>query len=160
MQNQPLPHFITADRVQIEQQPWCTTEWLSRPGLVDTEHLLLLRAHMPPGQAHRFHRHPQTEELLYILSGTAVQWVGRERRVLVAGEMAHIPTNMVHATHNETDEVLSFLAILSPAHFEGVNLVDVCEEEPWRSLAASQATSGPHFEHFRQRESDPARTRH
>ncbi|MEP7345146.1 MAG: cupin domain-containing protein, partial [Gemmatimonadaceae bacterium] len=108
-------------------------EWLSRPGLTNAEDLLLVRVAMPAGRAHQFHRHPAMEEIIYVVSGTAEQWVDRECRTLRAGEIAHIPRNMVHGTYNASDETLVFLAILSPAKFDGPALIDVYNEEPWRS---------------------------
>jgi quercetin dioxygenase-like cupin family protein len=94
----------------------------------------MVRVRMPPGRAHQFHRHPAMEEIIYVISGTAEQWVDRERRVLGPGESAHIPANMVHGTYNAGSDTLVFLAILSPARAAGPALVDVHHEEPWRSL--------------------------
>ena len=74
------------------------------------------------------------EEIIYVISGTAEQWVDEEKAVLGPGEMAHIPKDVVHGTYNAGEDDLVFLAILSPAEFEGPALVDVFEEEPWRSL--------------------------
>jgi quercetin dioxygenase-like cupin family protein len=74
------------------------------------------------------------EEIIYVVSGTAEQWVDREKRTLRAGEIAHIPQDVVHGTYNAGDDDLVFLAILSPAKFEGPALIDVHTEEPWRSL--------------------------
>jgi quercetin dioxygenase-like cupin family protein len=74
------------------------------------------------------------EEIIYIVSGSAEQWVDREKRVLAAGQIAHIPKNVVHGTYNSGDVPLEFLAILSPAKAEGPPLVDVSDREPWRSL--------------------------
>ena len=82
------------------------------------------------------------EEIIYVISGTAEQWVDHERRILVAGEMAHIPIDVVHGTYNAGKDTLVFLAILSPAKFEGPALIDVHQEEPWRSLHAPM-TFGP-----------------
>jgi quercetin dioxygenase-like cupin family protein len=91
---------------------------------------------MPPGKGHAFHRHPEMEEIIYILEGEAEQWVEREKRLLRAGDTAHIPTGLVHGTYNASDAPLRFLAILSPAKIAGPALVDVSHEEPWRSLRA------------------------
>jgi quercetin dioxygenase-like cupin family protein len=76
------------------------------------------------------------EEIIYVVSGVAEQWVDREKRLLRAGDSAHIPRDVVHGTYNAGDETLVFLAILSPARFDGPALVDVHAEEPWRSLRA------------------------
>jgi len=94
----------------------------------------MVRVLMPPGRAHQFHRHPTMEEIIYVVSGTAEQWVGREKKLLGPGDIAHIPADVVHGTYNAGDDTLVFLAILAPAVFEGPALVDVHLEEPWRTL--------------------------
>lgn len=127
--------FVTSADAQVEVLPWGQHEWLSRAGMTDARQLQVVRVTMPPGRAHAFHRHPCFEEVLYVLSGQAEQWVGREKRVLAAGELAFVPTNEVHGTYNVFVQPLVFLAVLSPAVFEGPALVDVSQEEPWRSLA-------------------------
>lgn len=126
--------FVTSAEAQVEELPWGPHEWLCRPGLTDAKALQLVRVTMPPGKAHRFHRHPCMEELLYVLEGRCEQWVGRERRILSAGELAHIPKDEVHGTYNVFDVPLVFLAVLSPALIDGPALIDVSDEEPWRSL--------------------------
>ena len=131
------PHnFVTSAEMQVEPSPWGPHEWLSRPGLTNAEHLLLVRVVMPPGRGHQFHRHPSMEEIIYVISGTAEQWVGKDSHILGAGDVAHIPRDTVHGTYNAGSGPLVFLAILSPALFEGPALVDVHTEEPWRSLKA------------------------
>ena len=131
------PHnFVTPAEMQVEPSPWGPHEWLSRPGLTNAKDLLLVRVVMPPGLGHQFHRHPAMEEIIYVISGTAEQWVDKARRVLGAGEVAHIPRDTVHGTYNPSSGPLVFLAILSPARFEGPALVDVHTEEPWCSLRA------------------------
>jgi len=128
-----LPHFVTKDRVQIEELPWGPHHWLCRPGMVDNKDLALVRVHMPAGTGHAFHCHPGMEEIIYVVEGRAEQWVDQEKCVLGAGEIAHIPTGMVHATYNPFDVPLVFLAILSPGTLKG-GAVDVSRDEPWRSL--------------------------
>jgi quercetin dioxygenase-like cupin family protein len=126
--------FVTAADLKVEELPWGPHEWLIRPDLVAAEKLLLVRVTMPPGQGHAFHRHPEMEEIIYVVEGEAEQWVEREKRRLRAGEAAHIPTGLVHGTYNVSGAPLRFLAILSPAEIAGPALVDVSTEEPWRSL--------------------------
>ena len=136
MSKSELLRFITQDDVQVDELPWGTHEWISREGLTDAEHLMLVRVKMPEGRAHKFHRHPAMEEIIYVISGRAEQWVNREKRVLGSGEAAHIPMDVVHGTYNAGSEDLVFLAILSPAKFDGPALVDVSEEAPWDRLRA------------------------
>jgi quercetin dioxygenase-like cupin family protein len=131
--------FVTQADADVEDAPTGLHHWLSRPGLTEAEALTLVRVEMPPGRGHQFHRHPVIEEIIYVLSGTAEQWVGEERRLLRAGEMAHIPADVIHGTYNGGDDTLVFLAILSPSKFDGPFAIDVFREEPWRSLRAPLA---------------------
>lgn len=126
--------FVTAENAVVEQLDWGSFDWLSRPDLTAAEQLLLVRVHIPPGRGHAFHRHPEYEEIIYVLEGEAEQWVERERRTLGPGDSAHIPTNVVHATYNVGDRDLTVLAILSPAKITGPAQVDVSQEAPWRGM--------------------------
>lgn len=135
MSDSTTPHrFVTEEEMEVEHLPWGPHEWLCRPELTDAENLLLVRVKMPVGEAHKFHKHPEMEEIIYVLSGTAEQWVDKEKRLLTAGQTAHIPADVVHGTYNAGEETLEFLAILSPAKCEGPVLVDVSDEEPWKSI--------------------------
>ncbi len=126
--------FVTEENLIVEELPWGPHHWLCKPGLVEADKLLLVRVHMPPGKGHAFHRHPEMEEIIYVQSGTCEQWVDREKRILTAGQSAHIPMNMVHGSYNIGQDTLVLLAILSPAKIQGPPLVDVSMDEPWKSL--------------------------
>lgn len=129
--------FVTEQEAEVDQQATRLNLWLSKPGLTEAEQLMLVRVHLAPGDGHAFHRHPELEEIIYVLNGTAEQWVGEECRMLGPGEMAHIPRDVIHATHNGGEDTLEMLAIISPATHQGPFAVDVFHEEPWRSLRAS-----------------------
>jgi quercetin dioxygenase-like cupin family protein len=129
-----LRRFVTAGDAVRVQSPWTLEEWLCRGDVVQNEQLLLVRANMDPFRSHPFHTHPTREELIYIVSGQAEQWVGREYRILKAGEMAFIPMGEVHGTYNPFPEKLVFLAILSPSKAAEPGIVDVSGEEPWASI--------------------------
>lgn len=138
MSVEELRRFVTSQEMQVEDAPWGPHEWLCRPGLTDAKDLLMVRVRMPPGKGHAFHRHPAMEEIIYVISGLAEQWVEHASRLLGPGDTAHIPKDIVHGTYNAGDETLVFLAILSPAIFEGPALIDVSGEEPWASLRGSR----------------------
>jgi quercetin dioxygenase-like cupin family protein len=131
--------FVTKSKAETELAPWGKHWWLSRPGMTDTRQLTLVRVTMRPGTGHQFHHHPAREEIIYIVDGVAEQWVDREKRMLKAGECAFIPKKVVHAIHNVSDQPMTFLAILSPAEAKGPFLVDVYDQEPWKSLRAPYA---------------------
>jgi quercetin dioxygenase-like cupin family protein len=129
--------FVTASDAIVEPSSWGPHEWLCRPGLTDAKRLQVVRVSMPAGTGHAFHRHPAMEEIIYVVSGRAEQWVDRDSRLLGPGDVAHIPADVVHGTYNAGDGDLVFLAILSPAVFEGPALVDMSGEAPWASLRAA-----------------------
>ena len=137
------PRFVTSRDAEIELAPWGRHWWLSKPGLTDTEQLTLVRVTMRPGTGHQFHYHPAREEIIYIVDGVAEQWVDREKRRLKAGDTAFIPENVVHAIHNTSRRPMTFLAILSPAEAPEPFLVDVYDEEPWRSLRTPYGRTPP-----------------
>ncbi len=126
--------FVTAAEKVDFLSPWTLEEWLCRSDVVPNQELLMVRANMEAGRSHPFHTHPTREEIIYILSGRAEQWIGEQQRVLGPGEMVLIPKREVHGTYNPFRERLVFLAILSPAQAPEPGIVDVSTEEPWASL--------------------------
>jgi len=135
----PDRRFVTAAEKVDFVSPWTLEEWLCREDVVDNKELLMVRANMEPFHSHPFHAHPTREEIIYIISGRAEQWVGSQKRVLGPGEMAFIPKGEVHGTWNPFNERLVFLAILSPSNAAEPGLVDMSQEEPWKSLRAPEA---------------------
>lgn len=128
--------FVTAAEKVDFISPWTLEEWLCRSDVVPNQELLMVRANMEAGRSHPFHTHPTREEIIYILSGRAEQWIGKEHRILGPGEMVLIPKGEVHGTYNPFRERLVFLAILSPANAPEPGIVDVSPEAPWAGLRA------------------------
>ncbi|MBM3824646.1 MAG: cupin domain-containing protein [Verrucomicrobia bacterium] len=128
--------FVTGAETVRFQSPWTIEEWLCRSDIVANKELMLVRANMDPYRSHPFHTHPTREELIYILSGRAEQWVGKEHRILGPGEMAFVPMGEVHGTFNPFPEKLVFLAILSPAQAAEPGIVDVSTQAPWLTMRA------------------------
>lgn len=135
-----LRRFVTAAEKVDVQSPWTLEEWLCRSDVVPNQQLLMVRANMEAGRCHPFHTHPTREEIIYILSGRAEQWIGGTHRVLGPGEMILIPQGEVHGTYNPFRERLVFLAILSPANAPEPGIVDVSAQEPWASLRSGFAS--------------------
>lgn len=126
--------FVTAEEAVRFVSPWTLEEWMCRSDVVPNRELLLVRANMEPWRSHPFHSHPTREEIIFIISGRAEQWCGREYRILNPGEMVLIPKGEIHGTYNPFDEKLVFLAILSPSTAAEPGILDVSQEEPWRSI--------------------------
>lgn len=128
--------IVRFEDAEVEQLPGKTHFWQCKPGMVKDTNLMFVRAQLPPGEAHRFHFHPKMEEILYILSGTAEQWVEKEKYMMKPGDSIYLPAGMVHGTYNTGSETLDFLAVLSPAKSGDPVTVEVSDQEPWRSLRA------------------------
>ncbi len=128
-----LRRFVTAAEKVDVVSPWTLEEWLCRGDVVNNKELLLVRANMEARRCHPFHMHPTREELIYIISGRAEQWVGQTHRILGPGEMAFIPKGEVHGTYNPFNERLVFLAILSPSNAAEPGIVDVSTQAPYNS---------------------------
>ncbi|NBX35152.1 cupin domain-containing protein [bacterium] len=133
--SKPL-RFVTKAEAVKEEYKGRTNYWLTRPELTGAQALQVCEATLPPGEGHAFHTHPELEEMIYVLRGEVEQWVEQEKRVLRAGESAHIPAGVVHATFNASGGDATILAILSPGASQGPFMVDVSDQEPWRGLRA------------------------
>lgn len=136
MRTPPPPdrRFVTAAEKVDFHSPWTLEEWFSRSDVVTNEELLMVRANMEAGRCHPFHTHPTREEIIYILSGRAEQWINGQYRILGPGEMVLVKKGEVHGTYNPFRERLVFLAILSPANAPEPGIVDVSTEAPWAGL--------------------------
>jgi quercetin dioxygenase-like cupin family protein len=130
----PPLRFVTPAEAIKEEYKGRTNYWLSRPGLTEAKQLQICQATLPHGEGHNFHTHPELEEVIYVLSGEVEQWVEKEFRLLKAGEVAHIPAGVVHATFNSSNADAVILAILSPGESTGPFMVDVSGEAPWDQI--------------------------
>ena len=127
--------FTDSSEARCEQVPWGTLAWFSSPDSTGTKNLVVVEVRFDPDRVHNFHKHPNQEEVIYVLEGEIEQWVGTEKRRLRAGDSAFIGKNEVHASFNVSDRVAKILAILGPSiGQDGYELVDVAEEEPWVSM--------------------------
>lgn len=107
--------FVKADDIAIEKVLGRSHFWHYNPEITKLADTILVKAVMPKNGFHDFHRHPDMNEILYILKGTAEQWVENEKQILNAGDSVYVDPNVVHATFNAGDSELEFLAILAPA---------------------------------------------
>ena len=91
----------------------------------------MVKVVMPEGGGHNFHIHPEMHEILYILKGTAEQWIEDEMQLLKAGDSVYIGANVAHGTFNAGQGELEFLAILSPQEGWEAGTVDVSKNTPY-----------------------------
>lgn len=127
--------FITSTDVKREQPDWGSLAWFSSPAASGAKDLVVIEVTLSPGGGHNFHKHPEQEEVIYVVDGEVEQWLEREKRTLRSGDSVFIGRDVVHASFNISDQKAKLLAILGPCiGAEGYQLVDVSAQEPWASL--------------------------
>jgi quercetin dioxygenase-like cupin family protein len=127
--------FISAAEMERDHPDWGVMGWASRPSTTGAQQLVVIEVTLEPGYGHNFHKHPQQEEVIYVIQGAVEQWVEQESRILHAGDSVFINADVVHASFNTSSSTAKLIAILGPSvGEEGYQLEEVYGEEPWRSL--------------------------
>lgn len=127
--------FITTEQMERDTLDWGVMGWVSRPSTTNTKDLVVIEVTLEPGGGHNFHKHPEQEEVIYVLEGKVEQWLGDKKQVLSQGDSVFIPSDAVHASFNVFDQNAKLLAILGPSvGEEGYQLVEVYDQEPWSNL--------------------------
>ena len=76
----------------------------------------LAEARLAPGQATTPHHHKVTEEIYYILSGTAQMTLGATTRGVGPGDAIAIPPGVRHTIQNTGSSELVFLCTCAPGY--------------------------------------------
>jgi oxalate decarboxylase/phosphoglucose isomerase-like protein (cupin superfamily) len=84
----------------------------------------------PPGARHEIHRHPNAEEVEYLISGQGVAFVGDDAIDLGPGEAVFVPQNAYHgfANTSDSDVVMAWL-YAGAASLETAGFVTRAEDE-------------------------------
>ena len=77
--------FKAAAEIERDEHDWGTFAAVSSPA-DGAERIMTVEAVFLPGKCHDFHRHPNQEEVIYVLSGQLEQWVEEERCLLGPGD--------------------------------------------------------------------------
>ena len=126
--------MMTAD-TPPEVLDWGSLRWMSHPPSTGAGQLTVIEVTLAPGKGHDFHKHPDQEEVIYVVSGQVEQWLEQESRTMGAGDSVFIGADVVHASFNTGDTDAKVLAILGPCVGDGgYELVDVAGEAPWNGL--------------------------
>jgi quercetin dioxygenase-like cupin family protein len=127
--------FVIGGETAQEVLDWGELRWLSNPPSTGARDLTVINVSLAPGKGHDFHKHPDQEEVIYVVAGRVEQWVDHEKRILGPGDSAFLPADTVHASFNVGDSDANIVAILGPCvGTKGYEVVDVAGEEPWRGL--------------------------
>jgi mannose-6-phosphate isomerase-like protein (cupin superfamily) len=90
--------------------------------LLKTQTLSVIQESMPPGSNEKLHLHERSQQLFYILNGTATFQVENETYIVGTGESIHIPAGKKHFISNNEKQALDLLVISEPkAHGDRIN---------------------------------------
>ena len=118
-----------------------TLRWMCHPASTGARQLTVAEA-TSAGRGHSFHRHPDQEETIYVVSGRVEQWIERERRILDPGDAAFMPPGTVHASFNASDGDARLLAIFGPSAGGGFDTIEMAGEAPWSTLRVTERVPG------------------
>ena len=77
--------------------------------------IILLSAEFPPGKVHLLHRHPNAEQIMYVLEGSCLALSEREPVRLKKGDAVFISQGEWHGVRNDTDQPAVTLVIYAGA---------------------------------------------
>jgi len=84
----------------------------------------LAEATLPPGAANRKHRHPNAEEIYFVLSGCGSMTVNDETRAVRPQDAVLIPPGAAHRLENTGDAPLVFLCCCAPPYSHDDTVMD------------------------------------
>lgn len=123
--------FVRPQDIETLDLDWGTIKWLSTPETTGAETFSSGVVVLKPDEGHERHTHPDSEEVLYFLSGEGVQTIADETREVSAGDMVYIPAGVEHSTENTGWEPLRFLAMYGPPGPEAeIRDLPECEVRP------------------------------
>ncbi|MFZ4662642.1 MAG: cupin domain-containing protein [Caldilineaceae bacterium] len=126
--------FVTAADAPREQLSWGSLAWVSRPA-IGAKDLTVIEVTLNPGGGHNFHKHPDQEEVIYVIDGVVEQWLHDQKRILHPGDSVFIPADVVHASFNTGSAPAKLMAILGPCVGDGGYVsVEVGDQEPWKGM--------------------------
>jgi len=105
--------------------------WHYNDALSPEADTFMVKVVMKKGDRHHFHRHPEMNEILYILKGTAEQWIEKEMQILGPGDSVYIDPDVVHAIFNAGEDELEFLAVLGPSRGWAAGTIDESQKAPY-----------------------------
>jgi quercetin dioxygenase-like cupin family protein len=83
-----------------------------------SSHLVFMTANIRPGGAIHAHRHPGSDEILYLENGTARVHLGDAVRVVHGGATVYIPANTWISVDNIGSDAMRWVAVFSAPGFE------------------------------------------
>jgi oxalate decarboxylase/phosphoglucose isomerase-like protein (cupin superfamily) len=112
---------IDPNSVPTHTFDWGAIKWLVTPDRTPGAGMTFGEVVLLPGQGHSRHNHPESEEILYVISGEGEQMVNDgEPFPVSAGDTIYVPLAVFHSTLNTGWQTMRLLAIYNPGGPEKV----------------------------------------
>ena len=85
-----------AHQHKVISEDWGSLSWLASKSLGNAEGITVGRATIKPGQTNPRHRHPKSEEVLYLLKGRINHTLGDKTTTMSAGDVITIAPGVFH----------------------------------------------------------------
>jgi quercetin dioxygenase-like cupin family protein len=120
--------------VPTETFDWGSAGMRCAPPGTGCQSFVVMDVRLDPGFFHAFHKHPDQDEMITVVSGRVTQYLEGESTVLGPGDSVYIDKDVVHGSYNDFDEPAQLAVVLAPAIGDGGYVaVDVSAEAPWAS---------------------------
>ena len=122
----------------IPERGWVDMDvrWLVTKDTVGSTKTVFGVTFFPPGAKHDIHRHPNAEEVEYLMSGSGIAYVGDDAVELGPGEAVFVPQNEYHGFENTSDgEVVMAWYYAGAASLDDAGFVTRSEDEGGESPA-------------------------
>ena len=129
-----MSRFVMGNEVPTENFDWGSAGMRSAPPTTGCNSFVVMDVRLDPGFFHAFHKHPDQDEMITVVSGKVTQYLEGESSVLGPGDSVYIDKDVVHGSYNDFDEPALLAVVLAPAVGDGGYIaIDVSGEEPWAS---------------------------
>jgi oxalate decarboxylase/phosphoglucose isomerase-like protein (cupin superfamily) len=112
---------VDPNAIPTQTFDWGAIKWFVTPELTEGAGITFGEVVLQPGRGHDRHNHPESEEILYVLSGEGEQMLDdREPFSVKPGDTIYVPTGVFHSTRNTSWESMRLLAFYNPGGPEKV----------------------------------------
>ena len=112
---------VDPNAIPTQTFDWGAIKWFVTPELTEGAGITFGEVVLQPGRGHDRHNHPESEEILYVLSGEGEQMLDdREPFAVKPGDTIYVPTGVFHSTRNTGWEPMRLLALYNPGGPEKV----------------------------------------
>jgi oxalate decarboxylase/phosphoglucose isomerase-like protein (cupin superfamily) len=112
---------VDPNAIPTQTFDWGAIKWFVTPELTQGAGITFGEVVLQPGRGHDRHNHPESEEILYVLSGEGEQMLDDGEAFNVKpGDAIYVPTGVFHSTRNTGWEPMRLLALYNPGGPEKV----------------------------------------